>query len=145
MRFSDANLKEKNMNKSIRLLAATALVLTVAACKTVAEEELKGRDIVAKGTIQAVSGTLKADGHEWVLVTAGGDYDLHLGPEGYRESKNFTMTDGEKAEVRGFVFKKHVSPISIKTEKATIELRTEEGKSAWANTSFASQKSKEKE
>ena len=133
------------MNKSIRLLTAAALVLTVAAFKTFAEEEIKGRDIVAKGTVQSMSGTLKADGHEWVLITVSGNYELHLGPGEYRESKNFTMTDGEKAEVRGFVFKKHVSPISIKTENSYLELRTEEGKPAWGNTSFASQRSKEKE
>jgi len=127
------------MNKSIRLLSAVALALTVTAFKTVAEEEIKGRDVVTKGTAQIMSGTLKADGdHEWLLVTADGDYELHLGPEKYRESKGFVMTDGEKAEVRGFVFQKHISPISIKTEKATIELRTEEGKSAWAKTSFSS-------
>lgn len=132
------------MNKSIRFLLGASLVL-LAAGKSLAEEELKGRDIVAKGTVRVLSGTLKADGHEWVLMTATGGYELHLGPEGYRESKRFTMADGETAEVRGFIFQKHVSPISIKTETATIALRTEEGKSVWANTDFASKRSKEKE
>jgi hypothetical protein len=133
------------MRKSIRLLVIAVITLTVAASNVVAEEVLKGRDVVAKGTVQSISGTLKADGHEWVLVTAGGDYELHLGPESYRESKGFTMKDGEKAEVRGFVFEKHISPISIKTQTSTIALRTETGASAWSNTSFSSQGTKKQE
>jgi hypothetical protein len=133
------------MRKSIRLLVIAVITLTVAASNVVAEEVLKGRDVVAKGTVQSISGTLKADGHEWVLVTAGGDYELHLGPESYRESKGFTMKDGEKAEVRGFVFEKHISPISIKTKTSTIALRTETGASAWSNTSFSSQGTKKQE
>jgi len=133
------------MKKPIRLLIVAVITLTVAASNAVAEEILKGRDIVAKGTVQSISGTLKADGHEWVLVTAGGDYALHLGPESYRKSKGFTMKDGEKAEVRGFVFEKHISPISIKTQTSTIALRTETGVSAWSNTSLSAQRAKEQE
>jgi len=126
------------MKISIRLLSALVLALTVTACKTVAEQEIKGRDITAKGTVQVLFGTLKADGHEWVLATSDGDYELHLGPEEYRKSKAFVITDGEKANVRGFVFQKHISPVSIETVSSTIQLRTEDGKSLWAKTSFSS-------
>jgi hypothetical protein len=132
------------MNSFIRFSVGLFLVL-LAAGKGVAEEEVKGRDVVTKGTVRILSGTLNADGHEWALATAGGDYELHLGPADYRESKGFTMTQGENAEVRGFVFKNHISPISIKTANAVIELRTEEGSSVWANTGFASHRSKEPE
>jgi hypothetical protein len=131
------------MKTSIRYVVA-ALVLSAVALSSPAEEELKGRDIVTKGTVQNLSGTLKADGHEWALSTTGGDYELHLGPEEYRQSKGLALTDGEPAEVRGFVFGKHVSPISLKTGTAECAFRTEEGKSVWAGTRYASQKSKEK-
>jgi len=133
------------MKKSIRILTVFALVLAGAAFATQAEEEIKGRDIATQGAIQTLSGTLKAVGHEWELIAAdGAEYELHLGPEEYRAAKKFTLKDGEHAEVRGFVFKNHVSPILLKTKGASIELRTETGRSAWSNTSFASQRSKEK-
>jgi hypothetical protein len=130
------------MKQSIRILTMSALVLASAAFTTRAEEEIKGRDIVTKGAVQTLSGTLKAEGHEWELIAADGTaYELHLGPTEYRESKSFTMKDGEHAEVRGFVFNTHVSPISLKTQSASIELRTEAGKPAWANSSFSNQRS----
>jgi len=135
------------MKKSIRLFIAAALLLSVAACKTPAQEEVKGKDVVASGTVQSLSGTLQlaADGHDWILITPQGDYALHLGPKEYRDSKNFVMTIGEKAEIRGFVHKKHIAPISIKTKTASIDLRTEEGKSVWAKTNFSQKKSKNTE
>jgi hypothetical protein len=128
------------MKKSICLFTATVFLLSIAACKTPAQEEIKGKDVVAAGTVQSMSGTLREEGHEWVLVTVERDYELHLGPEEYRESKGFTMTDGEKAEVQGFVYKTHISPISIKTGTASIHLRTKEGKSIWAKTDFSQKK-----
>ena len=133
------------MGKSIRFLIATVLVLTFTACETVAGEELKGRDIVTKGTVRVLSGKLKADGSEWRLMTDGGDYELHLGPKEYRESKKITMTDGATAEVRGFVFEKHASPISIKTAGSTLELRTEAGVALWGKTGVGSQRLKKEE
>ncbi len=133
------------MNKPIRFLIAATFVLTVSVCKTVAEEYLKGRDIVAKGTVRVLSGKLQADGSEWHLMTEEGGYALHLGPKEYRESKSFIMTDGETAEIRGFVFEKHVSPILIKTAAATVELRTGEGTAVWGKTGVGSQRFKKEE
>jgi hypothetical protein len=54
MRFLAADLRRKNMNKSSRLVAVAMLVLAGAAGNAAAAEELKGRDIVAKGTVQVL-------------------------------------------------------------------------------------------
>jgi hypothetical protein len=129
------------MTRMIRLSAATVTVFTLLSAANA--EEIKGKDVVAAGTVQTLSGTLKEDGgHEWLLVTAQGTYELHLGPEAYRESKKFTLAEDQKVEVKGFVFEKHVAPITIKTDQDAIVLRDEAGKSAWAGTEFSGKKGK---
>ncbi len=127
------------MTRMIRLSAAAATVFTLLSAATA--EEVKGKDVVAGGTVQSLSGTLKADGgHEWLLVTAQETYELHLGPEAYRESKKFVLSEGQKANVKGFVFEKHIAPITIQTGKAAMVLRDEAGKAAWAGTEFSGKK-----
>ena len=131
------------MNKMIRLSAAAACIAVFCSARAFAEEEVKGKDVVASGTVQILSGTLKPEGnHDWLLITPEGTYELHLGPDKYRESKEFTMIEGQKAEIKGFVFGKHVAPILIKTDKASITLRNEEGRAAWAESEFSRKKGK---
>lgn len=132
------------MNQLLRLSITTALIV-FAACAASAEEEIKGRDIVKKGKVEVLTGELKADGNEWMLVVDNKEYELHLGPEKFREDKKVVLADGETAEVKGFVYLEHVSPISIKTEKQTIELRSEDGTAKWKDTEYSSQRSKETE
>lgn len=127
------------MTRMIRLSAAVATFFTL--LSATAAEEIKGKDVVAGGTVQTLSGTLKADGgHEWLLVTAQETYEMHLGPGAYRESKKFVLSEGQKADVKGFVLEKHIAPITIQTGKAAIVLRNEDGKAAWAGTEFSRKK-----
>lgn len=127
------------MTRMIRLSAAAVTVFTLLSAATA--EEVKGKDVVARGTVQTLSGTLKADGsHEWLLVTAQEIYELHLGPEKYRETQKVTLSEGQEAEVKGFVFEKHIAPITIRTGKSAIVLRDEAGKAAWAGTEFSGKK-----
>lgn len=131
------------MKKSKKLFALVVLIIAASSGRLFAESEIKGKDVVADGTVQTLSGTLKADGgHEWLLVTAKETYELHLGPEKYRESKKFSLTEGLEAEVKGFVFEKHIAPITIKAGNASIVLRDEGGKAAWAGTEFSTKKGK---
>lgn len=129
------------MKKIKKLSTIAVLIVAASSGRLFAESEMKGKDVVASGIVQTLSGILKEDGgHEWLLVTAKETYELHLGPEAYRESKNFTLADGQKAEVKGFVFEKHIAPITIKIGKDVIVLRDETGKSAWAGTEFSGKK-----
>ncbi len=112
----------------IGLSAAAATVFTL--LSTAPSEEIKGKDVVAGGTVQTLSGILKEDGgHEWLLVTAKETCELHHGPEAYRESKKFPLREGQKVEVKGFVFEKHITPITIKTAQEAFVLRDETGRS----------------
>jgi hypothetical protein len=127
------------MKKSIWI---TASIIMLVLSTATAEETLKGKDIVSNGTVQTLSGKLRRDGDEWQLVANGKTYEIHLGPSEYRQSENFTMTEGEPAEVKGFVFKEHLSPIAIKMDSGSITLRDEAGKSVWAGTEFSGKKGK---
>lgn len=126
------------MKKKICLSIAAVCMAALYPVRTSAAEEVKGKNVVAAGTVQTLTGTLKPEGgHDWMLITAEGTYELHLGPANYRESKQFSMAEGDKASVTGFVHEKHIAPISIKTDKASITLRDEKGKAAWAGTEFS--------
>jgi len=131
------------MKKKICLSIAAVCIAAFYPARTSAAEEVKGKDVVAAGTVQTLTGILKPEGgHDWMLITPEGTYELHLGPDTYRASKNFIISEGEKAEVTGFVHEKHIAPITLKTEKAAITLRDEKGKSAWAGTEFSRGKKK---
>jgi hypothetical protein len=131
------------MKRNYQLFVIAVSIIVASSVRLFAESEIKGKDVVTKGAVQTLSGTLKADGgHEWLLVTDQETYELHLGPEAYRESKKFTLTEGQKAEVKGFVLEKNIAPITIKTDKSSITLRDEAGKAVWAGTAFSSKKEK---
>ncbi|QHI68114.1 hypothetical protein [Tichowtungia aerotolerans] len=119
----------------MKWIAAISLAFGLTATAT---EEIKGKDVVSRGNIQTIIGTLQSeDGTEFTLVTSKTSYELHLGPEKYRNSMPVKLKPGQDAEVRGFVYKEHISPITIKTDGSTIILRDKEGKAVWAGTEYS--------
>ena len=93
--------------------------------------KLRGRDLVHLGKLTSLSGTLKKDGDEWVLMVNGTAYDLHMGPNSYRESKGFVMTGGNFATVRGFLYGKDMAATSVDTLGQVIVLRDDTGRPSW--------------
>ena len=113
------------------------LVLTVAMVGVSYADRVKGRDVVDAGAIRTLSGTLKPDGgHDWFLITEDGEYELHLGPEGFRAAQEFKISKGDNAETTGFVHEDHMAPITLTVKGKTIALRTDEGRPLWAGTEF---------
>lgn len=94
--------------------------------------KLKGRDIVRLGKPGALSGILKKDGDEWILLADGKAYDLHMGPGSYRESRGFKMKDGNFAAVKGFLYGKDMAVSSLDTHGKVIVLRDDTGHPAWS-------------
>jgi hypothetical protein len=94
--------------------------------------KLRGRDLVRLGNLTSLSGTLKKDGDEWVLMVGGTAYNIHMGPSSYRESKGFVMTDGNFARVRGFLYGKDMAATSVDTLGKVIVLRDDTGRPAWS-------------
>ena len=100
-------------------------------------EEIKGKDIAKKGTLTDLSGSLKYEGSEWYLVSEEKSFQIHLGPKSYLESINFKLTEGDQAEIKGFVLNDHIAPCTITTAGKSIELRDENGRPAWARSKFS--------
>jgi len=95
---------------------------------------LKGRDLVRLGEPGTLTGTLVQKGDEWGVQVGDIVYDIHLGPSEYRTYKDFHLKDGEAAIIKGFVYKKDVTVVSIETGGQSITLRDETGRPAWAGT-----------
>jgi hypothetical protein len=96
--------------------------------------ELKGRDLVELGTMTSVKGILKQNGHEWQLTAHGDTFDIHLGPEEYRDAQGITFQEGAVASVTGFAVGADIAVCSLATGGQEIELRDENGRPAWAGT-----------
>jgi hypothetical protein len=96
--------------------------------------ELKGRDLVELGTKTSVEGILKQNGHEWQLTSDGHTFDIHLGPEEYREGQGITIEEGANASVTGFAVGADIAVCSLATSGRKIEFRDENGRPAWAGT-----------
>jgi hypothetical protein len=110
--------------------------------ESVESEEIKGKDIASKGFLTDLSGTLKYEGGEWYLVSDEGSFQIHLGPKSYLDSINFKLTEGDQAEIKGFVLEDHIAPCKITTAGKSIELRDENGRPAWAGSKFSQGKNK---
>jgi len=102
---------------------------------------LKGRDFVRLGNLSTLTGTLVQKGDEWGLKVGDTVYDIHLGPSEYRSIRGFHLKDGDKATIRGFVYKKDLTIVSIETGGKSITLRDETGRPAWAGAGRNTQRS----
>jgi hypothetical protein len=102
---------------------------------------LKGRDFVRLGNLSTLTGTLVQKGDEWGLKVGDTVYDIHLGPSEYRSTRGFHLKDGGNATIRGFVYKKDLTIVSIETGGKSITLRDETGRPAWAGVGRNNQRS----
>ena len=105
---------------------------------------LKGRDFVEIGKLENVTGNLVKLGDEWGLKVGEKIYEIHLGPEEYRAYQSFTLTDGEMAMVRGFIFNNDIAVATMETGGKSITLRYETGQPAWSGSGFSSRSGKAK-
>ena len=93
---------------------------------------MKGRTIVAEGLPITVEGALKQDGHEWQLISNNGIYNIHLGPEHYRESQGVELAEGLQAVVAGFSIGEDIAVCSLNISGRTHIFRGEDGSPAWS-------------
>ncbi|MFC1534276.1 hypothetical protein ACFL7M_13020 [Thermodesulfobacteriota bacterium] len=100
-------------------------------------QNLRGRDFVRLGKMTPLSGTLVQKGDEWGLKVGNTEYDIHMGPIGYRASKGISLKDGTEAKITGFVYGTDVSVATMETGGSSIVLRNEIGRPAWAGSMFS--------
>ena len=94
--------------------------------------ELKGRDIVKLGKIKEMTGTLAKSDHEWELEAGGQTYEMHMGPERYRDEIGIKLAIGKTATVKAFTYKTNMTPCSITIDGKTYNFRNKEGRPAWS-------------
>jgi hypothetical protein len=97
---------------------------------------LRGRDIVIIGKFISISGVLKQEGGEWILVSGQDIFNIHLGPSEYRNYKNFSMKTGVTAMITGKIYKNEIAVFVIETGGKAIILRDKNGNPVWAGTRF---------
>ena len=102
-------------------------------------QNLKGRDFVRLGkmTMDPLSGTLVQKGDKWGLKVGNTEYDIHMGPIGYRASKGLSLKDGTEAKITGFIYGKDVSVTTMETGGSSIVLRDETGRPARDSSIFS--------
>ncbi len=97
-----------------------------------AVKRLTGRIVVERGDRGTLTGTLVADGDEWVLEVDGELYELHLGRFGHDGETTAGMKEGAEATVKGFIYGLHISPVALFSLGATYRFREEDGRPLWA-------------
>jgi hypothetical protein len=133
--------KEVIMKKVKNRLILATFFLFISAGFSLADSardasQLRGRDIAATGKIVTMKGILKQEGVEWVLLSSGNEYDIHMGPESYRSSKKFQLIEGNQAVVKGFLLKTYIAVMNIESNDKAIVLRDSSGRSSWAGSRF---------
>ena len=129
----------KKGKKTIVFIAAATLALldgqfvsAQAVNGNQAPEEVLGRTVVERGTMTVLSGTIFLEKEEWYLKTSAGVYELHLGRYGHEEGYLNGLNPGAEAEVTGYIFRNHVSPITLVSGGMTYAFRGENGMPLWA-------------
>jgi hypothetical protein len=118
-------------------IAIIFMIITTATHVFSDSSVLKGKDFARLGKSMDLKGTLEQMGDEWFLNAGDNLYALHLGPNVYRESKGFVLTEGNTADVKGFVYKDDVAVQEISSGGQYIKLRDNTGRSAWAGSKFS--------
>jgi len=118
------------MKKLLIIGISGLLMITLTA--GVFAESLLGREVVEKGEVATLSGTLAADDGEWYLESGEGLVQIHLGNQAYLDSIGLELTDGEKASVYGFLEGGNIAPITLTVGSDEYRLRDESGFPLWA-------------
>jgi hypothetical protein len=96
---------------------------------------LRGSDYVRLGKQSSLNGILtQADG-EWYLTTDGKEeYSLHLGNYEVMYPNGISLTSGQEAFVKGFVYDQDISAITVVSEGKSWEFRSIEGRPLWSGS-----------
>ena len=114
--------------KKMSLLIIVFLTITFLA----ADSDLTGKEVAANGKFMQTSGLSRIVDDELCVENETGLYQLHLGPEEYREMIGFQQTEGVFISVKGYFFNDHVAPQTIFINEAEYIFRDNYGKPMWS-------------
>lgn len=121
------------MKGKLTIKLALLLVLGVGiVLLPLAAESLSGRDIVNKGTLKTLTGTLTEKDGEWFLQTSEGEYNVHLGNYEVIYPRGIDLKENTPAEVMGFVYGKDIAAVTVKNQNRTYKFRDKDGSPLWS-------------
>ncbi len=100
--------------------------------------ELTGRDFVELGELTTLTGILKSDRNEWMLVSDAASYEMHIGDHNHRAETGIRLTEGYTAKVKGFLYEQEgkdigdIAVCSIVMDNVEYRFRDDEGNPLWA-------------
>jgi hypothetical protein len=96
---------------------------------------LRGSDYVRLGKQASLTGVLSQADGEWYLTTNGKEeYSVHLGNYEVMYPNGVTLTSGSQASVKGFVYDKDISAITVVSEGKSWEFRNTDGRPLWSGS-----------
>lgn len=113
-------------------LSLMVLISAVSFISAENNDSLSGREIVETGKTVKISGILSEKENEWYIKSGSTEYAVHLGNEDYGKSINLNLSEGDSAEIEGFIHGSDIAVCSIKTEGKVYQLRDEDGIPGWA-------------
>jgi hypothetical protein len=118
----------------MKKLFLTLMVLAAAAPFISADtsNSLSGREIVELGKTVKISGILSEKENEWYINSGSTEYAVHLGNEDYGDSINLNLSEGDKAEINGFIHGSDIAVCTIRTAGKEYQLRDKAGTPGWA-------------
>jgi hypothetical protein len=115
----------------VKKILLITLVFSVVAAALFAHD-ITGKDIVDRGSMIAVAGTLRYDGLEWYLDTDDGSYLLHFGNREYLESTGIELEGGVSCEIEGLAEGSDIAVISATIDGNSYAFRDDDGTPLWA-------------
>jgi len=117
------------MLKRITLITI-ALVIAAGSALALADGPW-GRDILKKGTVVNLEGTLRYEDPEWKLETGSGSYLLHFGNRAYLSETGIKLNEGEPVSVEGALSGDDLVVFSARVGGKTYRFRDENGVPLW--------------
>ena len=93
---------------------------------------IRGRDIVTKGTLTTINGQLEEIDTEWYLKNGKDTYSLHAGNVAYRSKTGINLKTVKNASVKGFISGNDIAVTTIETDGNVYTFRSDDGRPVWA-------------
>jgi hypothetical protein len=117
---------------AVTVLAASEPLRRTTGSSIVSDTSVTGRDVVATGSLETVTGTLSQDGYEWYLDTPDAVYELHLGNCDMLYPDGVSLKAGLSADVTGYVLDTDIAAVTVVSDGQTYEFRNSGGQPLWA-------------
>lgn len=117
------------MKKNIFIIS---VVLLLAAAVTIFADDLKGRDLVTKGTLKEMEGNFVMEDNEWYLLTGSERFLIHQGPDFYTDEIGINLKDNDQIKVYGYLYSDEITPVKITANNKDYLFRDNTGRPLWA-------------